>query len=148
MTITPAGAPVLPIFLDSRVRGNDTGPRTKSQAPRANSQIIMTDQAQRVINKIVNRIARKFDPDKIILFGSYARGEDTRDSDIDLLVIMATESSNRQKMVEIYKAIGAVGIPKDILVYTPAQVRRYKNVAGTTLKAALREGVVLYEKKS
>jgi predicted nucleotidyltransferase len=121
---------------------------TLAQEPKAKSRDPMTDQAQRVIKKITNRIVRKFHPDKIILFGSYARGEVTRDSDIDLLVIMAIEGSNRQKMVQIYDEIGAVGIPKDVLVYTPAQVRKYGNVAGTTLKAALREGVIVYEKKS
>lgn len=108
----------------------------------------MPDKAQQIIQRMVKKIARKFDPDKIILFGSYARGEVTRDSDIDLLVIMPFEGSNRLKMAEIYGAIGVVGIPKDILVYTPEQVAKYGRVAGTVIKAAIKEGKVLYERKS
>jgi predicted nucleotidyltransferase len=108
----------------------------------------MPDKSQQIIQRMVKKIARKFDPDKIILFGSYARGEVTRDSDIDLLVIMPFEGSNLLMVAEIYRAIGAVGIPKDILVYTPEQVKKYGQIAGMTLKAALREGKVLYERKS
>jgi predicted nucleotidyltransferase len=108
----------------------------------------MPDKSQQIIQRMVKKIARKFDPDKIILFGSYARGEVTRDSDIDLLVIMPVAGSKRHKAAEIGKAIGAVGIPKDILVFTPEDVVQYGHLVGTILKPALKEGKVLYERKS
>lgn len=107
----------------------------------------MPDQAQQIIKRMVNKIVRKFQPDKIILFGSYARGEVTRDSDIDLLVIMPVSGSKLLKAAEIHKSIGAVGIPKDILVFTPEDIAKYGRLVGTILKPALEEGMVLYERK-
>lgn len=98
------------------------------------------------INKIVATIVKKFNPNKIILFGSYARGTETIDSDVDLLVIMPIRGSKRQKSIEIRTAIGSVGISKDIFVATPEDIEIYKDLMGTIFYPALREGKIVYER--
>lgn len=96
------------------------------------------------INRMVRRIARRFAPDKIILFGSHARGTPGPDSDVDLLVVMPVQGSKREKQIEIGVALHDIRIPKDIVVATPDEVRRRKDIVGTIIRPALREGRVLY----
>jgi predicted nucleotidyltransferase len=62
-----------------------------------------------------------FNPERIILFGSVARGEATRDSDVDLLVVMPVEGLKRQKQLEIRRAFRGVRVPVDIVVTTPEE---------------------------
>jgi len=103
-------------------------------------------EAKDKIEEMVRRIVEGFDPDKIILFGSRARGEADSDSDTDLLVVMRVEGSKRRKAIEIDLALAELGIPKDILVVTPEEVARYRDIVGTIIYPALREGKVLYER--
>jgi len=99
-----------------------------------------------IIQQMVARIVERFQPDKIVLFGSCARGEITYDSDVDLLVIMPVEGSKREKTVDIYCEVMDFPVPKDIIVRTPEEVEEYGDVIGTVLYPALREGKVIYEK--
>ncbi len=99
-----------------------------------------------IIAQMVARIVEKFHPDKIVLFGSCARGEITYDSDVDLLVIMPVEGSRREMTVDIYCEVLDFPVPKDILVNTPEDVEEYGDLVGTILQPALREGKVMYEK--
>jgi predicted nucleotidyltransferase len=98
------------------------------------------------IEEMVRRIVEGFDPEKIILFGSQAREEAGPDSDADLLVVMRVEGSKRKKAIEIDLALADLGVPKDILVVTPEEVERYRDIVGTIIYPALREGKVLYER--
>ena len=98
------------------------------------------------IQKIVRRLVNRFDPDQIILFGSHARGTAGPDSDIDLLVIMPVTGSRREKQIEMRVALHDIRVPKDIILATPDQVARQKDVVGTLIRPALREGQVLYER--
>ncbi|MFQ5705632.1 MAG: nucleotidyltransferase domain-containing protein [Gemmatimonadales bacterium] len=93
---------------------------------------------------MVNRIVKQFHPEKIILFGSRARGEGGPDSDVDLLVVMAVAGSKREKAIEIGMALQDIRIPKDIIVTTPEQFEWRKEVVGTIEHPAVREGEVLY----
>ena len=102
------------------------------------------ESIQENIDKMVRRIVKKFKPEKIILFGSYARGTPTRDSDVDLLIIMPVSGSKREKRIEIGVALHDIRIPKDIIVATPDEVERRKNLIGTIIRPALEEGKVLY----
>jgi predicted nucleotidyltransferase len=102
------------------------------------------ESIQEKIDKMVRRIVKKFKPEKIILFGSYARGTPTRDSDVDLLIIMPVSGSKREKRIEIGVALHDIRIPKDIIVATPDEVERRKNLVGTIIRPALEEGKVLY----
>lgn len=96
------------------------------------------------IEAMVQRIVRQFAPHQVILFGSHARGDARPDSDVDLLVVMPVEGSKREKQIEIRIALHDFRIPKDVVVVTPEEVLRKKDVVGTIVRPALREGKVLY----
>ena len=99
-----------------------------------------------VIPAMVQRIVERFDPLRIILFGSYARGDEGRHSDVDLLVVMAWVTDKRKVTVEIRKTLAHFPVPKDVIVTTLDEIARYGNRVGTVLRPALREGKVLYER--
>jgi predicted nucleotidyltransferase len=96
---------------------------------------------------MVRRIVERFDPERIILFGSYARGDAGPDSDVDLLVVMHVEGSRREKGVEIGVALHDIRLPKDIIVTTPGDFEWRKEVVGTIERLAAREGKVLYARQ-
>jgi predicted nucleotidyltransferase len=98
----------------------------------------------RDIQEMVRRLVGCFDPDQIILFGSHARGMAGPDSDVDLLVILPVTGSKRAKQIEMRVALHDINVPKDIVVATPEQVERQKNIVGTIIRPALQEGQVLY----
>ena len=96
------------------------------------------------IQEMVDRIVQRFDPEKIILFGSHARGDAGPDSDVDLLVVMPVAGSKRDKMVEIGVALHDIPLPKDIIVTTPEDFEWRKEIVGTIERPAVQEGKVLY----
>ena len=96
------------------------------------------------INLMVKRLVERFDPEQIILFGSHARGTAGPDSDVDLLVIMPVSGSKRAKQIEMRVALHDITVPKDIILVTPDEVERQRNVVGTIIQPALREGKVVY----
>ena len=98
------------------------------------------------ISIMVDRIVGAFQPARVVLFGSHARGTATEWSDIDLLVILPKVSDKRNATIEIRRALGDLPVCKDIVVATPAEVARRGHLVGTTLRSALREGKVLYER--
>jgi predicted nucleotidyltransferase len=98
----------------------------------------------REIQRMVRRIVRDFHPERVILFGSHARGEAGPDSDVDLLVVMPFEGLKHKKQVEIRVALHDIRIPKDIIVTTPEDFAWRKDVVGTIEYPAVREGKVLY----
>ena len=102
--------------------------------------------AQEKIEEMVRRIAEQFHPEKIILFGSHARGTAGPDSDVDLLVVMHVQGSRRQKATEIDLSLSDREIPLDLLVVTPEQFDRDRGMIGTVIRPAAREGKVLYER--
>jgi predicted nucleotidyltransferase len=93
---------------------------------------------------MVDRIVRQFQPERVILFGSHARGEAGPDSDVDLLVVVPVEGLKHKKQVEIRVALHDIRIPKDIIVTTPEDFDWRKDVVGTIEYPAAREGKVLY----
>lgn len=96
---------------------------------------------------VVDRIARKFNPVQIILFGSWARGEATRDSDLDLLVVLPKVEHKRKAAIEILRALNGLPISKDIVVTTPEEIKARGHIAGDILRPALQEGKIIYERK-
>jgi predicted nucleotidyltransferase len=99
------------------------------------------------IQQMVELIVAQFQPEKIILFGSHARGDGTPDSDVDLLIVMPVEGSKRAKQLEIRAAVHDVRVPKDILVSRPEEFQWRKDVIGTIERPAVREGKVLYARE-
>lgn len=101
----------------------------------------------RAIREMVRRIVRGFQPDRIILFGSHARGEAGPDSDVDLLVVMPVEGSRREMAVRIGVALHDIRVPKDIIVTRPEEYEWRKEIAGTIERPATLEGKVLYVRR-
>jgi len=99
------------------------------------------------IREMVRRIVKQFHPDKIILFGSHARGNVGPDSDVDLLVVMPVDGSKFHKTVEIRGALHDIDAPKDVIVTTPADFAWRSKAVGTIEYPAAREGKVLYERR-
>ena len=97
------------------------------------------------ISTMVDRIVKGFQPSRVVLFGSHARGTATEWSDVDLLVILPNVSDKRHAAIEIRRALGDLPVCKDIVVATPEEVARRGLLVGTALRSALREGKVLYE---
>lgn len=99
------------------------------------------------LKKIVKIIVENFDPEKIILFGSYAYGNPKMDSDIDLMIIMHTDLQPHRRSVLLRKLLKDIGIPKDIVVKTPDEFNRFKDIVGTITYPAAHKGKVLYERR-
>ena len=97
--------------------------------------------------EVVGRIVEGFDPLRVILFGSRARGDAGPHSDVDLLVVMPDGIEDKHRVtVEILRALKDAPFPKDIVVTTPEEVERRGDLVGTMLRPALREGKILYER--
>src|SRR5437016_5020994 len=108
------------------------------------SRITRRTSIQVLIARMVKRIAKKFDPEQIILFGSQARGDAGPDSDVDLLVVMDVEGSKLEKRIEIRGALRDFLVPLDIIVTRPEEFAWRKDVVGTIEWPASREGKILY----
>lgn len=99
-----------------------------------------------VISIMVDRIVAGFEPLRVILFGSHARGSATARSDVDLLVVLSDVHDKREVTVAIRQALGDLPVAKDIVVTTPDEIACRGRLVGTMLRAALREGKVVYER--
>ncbi len=97
-----------------------------------------------LLEEITRRILAVSNPERIILFGSKARGDVGPDSDLDLLVIKDEVDSTRAEAARIYQALADLSVPIDVVVVRKAYVERYSDLVGTVVRQALREGQVLY----
>lgn len=98
------------------------------------------------LEEIIRTIVNKFDPERVVLFGSHARGQETEESDLDLFVEMETDRPPPERAIEVSAAFGLRPWSMDVVVYTPAEVERLKKVRGTLLSTIEAEGKVLYER--
>ena len=96
-----------------------------------------------LLAEIVRRVVEAIAPEKIILFGSAARGEMGPDSDVDLLVIKAGVH-RRATAQTIERALVGILIPTDVIVARPEDIERHKETIGLIYRPALREGKVIY----
>lgn len=104
------------------------------------------------IKKAVNYIREKISPEKIYLFGSYAKGNPTKDSDLDFFIIKETDLPKPKRAALLYtldktKKIGSI-IGMDFIVYTPQEYEMMKNEPNSIVGEIIRSGKLLYEKKS
>jgi len=97
-------------------------------------------------NVLVRRIRKACDPDRIILFGSHARGRAHEQSDIDLMVIKSGIEHRRREAVKVYRALKGLCLPVDILIATPEIMEQYKGYFFTVYHDVARDGRVIYEK--
>lgn len=95
---------------------------------------------------VVDRVVRTLDPSRILLFGSVARGDDGPDSDIDLLIVVdAFEGRRHDTAVAALRALRGLPVAVDVVPATPAMITGSGHLPGT-LRVALREGKVVYER--
>jgi len=106
---------------------------------------ITQQEVRQKIGEITNKIVKEFQPEKIILFGSWAWGEPGPDSDVDLFIIKETENT-RELAREIDGSIFPRPFPIDILVYTLKQVEKRKTMRDFFIKDILEKGKTLYAK--
>ena len=107
------------------------------QAPRVTPELL-----QEMTRKIVER----FDPEKVILFGSHAWGAPGPDSDVDLLVVMESDERPAERSVQVRMACRPRFLPMDILVRTPAELKRRLAMGDPFVRRVVEEGEVLYER--
>jgi predicted nucleotidyltransferase len=100
------------------------------------------------IDYIVKRIVDHFNPRRIIMFGSYAKGNPGPDSDIDLLIEMDTDLARPWREIEVDRLFRDRLWAMDVFVYTPEEVEDRREVVGTIIHTAEHEGKVLYQRGS
>lgn len=100
-----------------------------------------------VLAEIVHRLVEAVDPDRIVLFGSRARGDSRPDSDLDLLIVKDSVEPRHRRVIPAYRALRGLGVPKDIVWYTPEELTEWAGVVNHVVWRALNDGQVLYEKR-
>lgn len=102
--------------------------------------------AREIIDEATRRLVERFHPQRIILFGSQARGTADDRSDADFLVITELTARRRDLMLEMDRALRGLGLARDIVVLTPEEFERDREIPGTIARPASTEGKVLYER--
>lgn len=110
----------------------------------------MKEEVKTILSEIVERLKRDYKPLRITLFGSYAYGNPTEDSDIDLLILKDTKNRSVDRFVQVKRIIYNPNckIPVSPLVYTPEELKERLRIGDDFLKEIIQKGVVLYEKGS
>ena len=104
---------------------------------------LKTTATEQDITEVVAQIVGHFHPQQVVLFGSYAYGTPTPDSDVDLLVVMETPLQHVEQAVEIRKAVD-FPFPVDLLVRTPRHIAERVALGDVFLREVLTKGVILY----
>ena len=107
----------------------------------------MRHDIEPILKGIVKKLRAKYDPIKIVLFGSYAYGDPSGDSDIDLLILKDTDERMVDRFVTVKRIIYNPHrkIPVSPLVYTPKELEARMKMGDDFIKEVVRRGVVLYE---
>ena len=100
---------------------------------------------ERTVQQVVARIVAAAQPSRVILFGSYGRGNADPGSDLDIMVIKPYVSNRYEEMIRLRKAVGRLGTGVDLLVYSEGEYERRSQVPGTVLYWARKEGRPVYE---
>ncbi len=101
----------------------------------------------REVKKSVERIRDKYKPDRIFVFGSFATGKITPDSDVDLFIIKRTTKPRGQRQREVSRLLIDREVPIDILVYTPAETERRRKLGDPFILDILNSGKLVYAKE-
>lgn len=95
---------------------------------------------------VTRRILSVSDPEQIIVFGSHARGEGDTGSDLDILVVLDGVESTRAESIRLRRVLRGLLYPIDIIVATPQQLARYRNIPRLIYQSAINDGKVIYER--
>ncbi len=101
----------------------------------------------RTLPQAIKRIASELKPEKIILFGSYAYGNPTPDSDVDLLVVMETNGTYRERYLAVSRLLRPRQFPVDIVVKTPKEIEKALRTNSFFTREIYAKGVMLYERR-
>jgi len=99
-----------------------------------------------LIRDIVRRIVDTAQPEKVILFGSQARGDARPNSDFDVLVIKQSDEPRYRRSIPLYVALADVPVEVEVMVYTPEEVDEWSEVPQAFVTTAVREGTTIYER--
>jgi len=102
--------------------------------------------SEQILQEATRRLVQKFAPLKVILFGSQARGTADPKSDVDLLVVCPLSGRRREMIVAMDLALNGLGIARDIVILTPEEYERDREIPGTIARPASRQGRVLYDR--
>jgi len=102
---------------------------------------------QERINEIIKEIVKSFKPQKVILFGSYASGTPTEESDLDLLIIKDSDLPTRLQNRKVRKILAGLKVPVDVIVKTADEFETYKDIIGTIVYPANKFGKLVYESR-
>lgn len=105
----------------------------------------MKAKIKKEVLKITHSIVKGYHPNKIILYGSYAIGKPTSDSDVDFLVIKKTKKNAWERMKEVDRYIEHT-VPVDVLVYTPAEIKKRLSMGDFFIEDIMNSGKVVYAK--
>jgi len=105
------------------------------------------EKIQQKINEITDRIVKTCQPEKVILFGSYAWGQPTPDSDLDLFVIQQSNESRRTRQLKLRYLLLDFDLPADILSYTPNEIKQRLEINDFFIKDIIDKGKVVYERQ-
>ena len=103
---------------------------------------------EKTLHEVVERIIAAAKPSRVILFGSYGRGDADEGSDLDIMVVEPQIDNRCEEMIRLRDAVGNVDVGVDVLVYSEEEYRRRSQVPGTVLYWARKEGMSLYETAS
>jgi predicted nucleotidyltransferase len=108
--------------------------------------MIKDKRTKEIINRMVEKIKSEYQPEKIILFGSYAWGKPTKHSDIDLFIIKNTTARRIDRAVEVREILDEENamFPLDVLVYTPDEIKRRLEIEDDFVKDIIDKGKILY----
>ena len=118
---------------------------TRWKSGRASHIMGMMGIDDSLVREIVRRLLGVTRPDRIILFGSAATGQMTRDSDIDLLVVASAPSNTLDERVRLHKALRGLGFPFDVFIIGTERFEETKNIFGGIAYPANKYGRVIYE---
>jgi predicted nucleotidyltransferase len=106
---------------------------------------MMTTPSNQILQEVTRRIVQVAKPKRVLLFGSAVRGKMTKDSDLDLLVVMGGSVHRRQIAQKINRNLHGLGVSVDVVVVTEEDLKKYGQRVGTILRPALKDGKVIYE---